>query len=299
MNLSVPLGKITLPAPVLLASGTCGNGEELAPFMDLTRLGGVVLKGATARPQEGNVPQRIIETPAGILNAIGLQNPGIDTTLKEKAPYVANLGIPCIVNIAGHTCDEFAAMAAQCDACDACHAIEMNVSCPNVDKGGMTFGTDATLLAEAVAAARTATHKTLIVKLSPNVTDITLMARTAVDAGADALSLINTLVGMVIDTQTRRPVLQRGIGGLSGPAIRPIALRMVWDVCRAVDVPVIGIGGITSADDALQFFIAGAAAVQVGTASFFSPTAACDILEGIQTYCITHNLHSLADLRVT
>jgi dihydroorotate dehydrogenase (NAD+) catalytic subunit len=298
MNLSVSLAGLTLPSPVLLASGTCGNGEELADFMDMRRLGGIILKGTTLLPQEGNKPQRIIETPAGILNSIGLQNPGIDVTLSEKTRFAASLGIPCIINISGHSCDEYAEMAARTDACVSADAIEMNVSCPNVDKGGMAFGTDARVLFDAVSATRRCTSKPLIVKLSPNVTDIKEMARAAVDAGADALSLINTLVGMVIDTQKRRPVLARSIGGLSGPAVRPVALRMVWDVCHSVDVPVIGIGGITTTDDALQFLIAGAVAVQIGTASFFHPSAAIDILKGIEDYCNDNNFNAYTDMRI-
>lgn len=297
MNLSVSIADVTLPSPVLLASGTCGNGEELVDFMDMKHLGGIILKGATLNPQEGNKPQRIIETPAGILNSIGLQNPGIDVTLAEKTQFAASHGIPCIVNISGHSCDEYAEMAARTDACKNADAIEMNVSCPNVDKGGMAFGTDARVLFDAVSAVRRCTNKPLIVKLSPNVTDIKEMARAAVDAGADALSLINTLVGMAIDTKTRRPVLSRRIGGLSGPAVRPVAVRMVWDVCRSVDIPVIGIGGITSVDDALQFFIAGAVAVQIGTASFFHPSTAIDILKGIEKYCKENNFTTHTEMR--
>ncbi len=296
-DLSVTIGALTLPNPVLVASGTFGNGEEMSALIDVRRLGGIVLKGTTMRPRTGNAPARVVETPAGLLNAIGLQNPGIDETLRDKAPFVKQLGIPCIINVSGESVEEYAELAARSDACAAIDAIEMNVSCPNVKSGGIAFGTNEALLGDAVRAARAATRKPLIVKLSPNVTDIARMAQIAEGAGADAVSLINTLVGMVIDVKRRRPVLANKIGGLSGPAVRPVAVCMTWKVARAVRIPVIGMGGIETRDDALQFFIAGACAVQVGTATFYNPRAAVELVEALRVYMIDHNLASLTDLR--
>jgi len=297
IDLRVSIGSLVLPNPVLVASGTFGNGEEMAELIDLRVLGGIVLKGTTLRPRRGNAPMRVVETPAGLLNAIGLQNVGIEETLRSKAPFVKRFGIPAIINIAGETADEYAEMAARADACAAVDAIELNVSCPNVQRGGIAFGTDAQVLGATVRCARAATRKPLIVKLSPNVTDIVAMARAAADAGADALSLINTVVGMVIDVPRRRPVLANGIGGLSGPAVRPIAVAMTWKVARAVSLPVIGMGGIACLEDALQFFIAGAAAVQVGTATFVNPHCAVEIAAGLRRYLAAHGLASPRALR--
>ena len=297
IDLRVRIGSLVLPNPVLVASGTFGNGEEMAELIDLRALGGVVLKGTTLRPRHGNAPMRIIKTPAGLLNAIGLQNVGIEETLRSKAPFVKRFGIPAIINIAGETVDEYAEMAAQADACTAIDAIELNVSCPNVQRGGIAFGTDAQVLGAVVRNARAATRKPLIVKLSPNVTDIVAMARAAEDAGADALSLINTVIGMVIDVPRRRPALANGIGGLSGPAVRPIAVAMTWKVARAVALPVIGMGGIACLDDALQFFVAGAMAIQVGTASFTNPLCAVEIAAGLRRYLAEHGLASPRALR--
>ncbi len=297
MNLEVRIGKLTLPNPVTVASGTFGNGEEMSEIIDLRKLGGVFLKGTTLHPREGNPQARLVETPSGLLNSIGLQNPGLEETLREKAPFVKKLGIPAIINISGESAEEFAEMAARINDCDGVDAIEMNVSCPNVKRGGIAFGTDADILSDAVRKTRAATKKPLIVKLSPNVTDITVMARAAEDVGADAVSLINTLIGMVIDTKTRKPVLANEIGGLSGPAIRPVAVRMVWQVARAVSIPVIGVGGIEKLDDALQFFIAGASAIQVGTANFYNPSVAVDLAHGLEEYLLAHKLSSPSELR--
>lgn len=296
-DLSVKIGTLVLPNPVLVASGTFGNGEEMSELIDLQHLGGIVLKGTTLRPRLGNAPARVVETPSGLLNAIGLQNPGIDETLRDKAPFVKRMGVPCIINVSGESVDEYGELAARSDACDAVDAIEMNVSCPNVKSGGIAFGTNETLLRDAVRAARAATRKPLMVKLSPNVTDITRMAQIVAEAGADAVSLINTLVGMVIDVRRRRPVLANKIGGLSGPAVRPVAVCMTWKVAHAVSIPVIGMGGIETLDDALQFFIAGACAVQVGTATFYNPRAAVELVAALRAYMQQQNITTLAELR--
>jgi dihydroorotate dehydrogenase (NAD+) catalytic subunit len=295
-SLFCQIGSLTLPNPVLAASGTFSNGEELAELVDLRRLGGICLKGTTLEPRTGNAPARVVETPSGLLNSIGLQNVGLEETLRTKARFVKQLGIPAIINISAESVDEYAAMAERIEASDAVDAIEMNVSCPNVARGGIAFGTDEVLLAEAVARTRAATRTPLIVKLSPNVTDIARMAHIVEQEGADAVSLINTLVGMVIDTKRRRPVLANKIGGLSGPAVRPVAVYMTWKVCKAVAIPVIGMGGIERLDDALQFFIAGAAAVQVGTAHFCNPCAAVEIADSLAAYLEAQGLRSVRDL---
>jgi dihydroorotate dehydrogenase (NAD+) catalytic subunit len=297
IDLTVQIGSLILPNPVLVASGTFSNGEEMIEFVDLSRLGGIVMKGTTLHPRTGNPYSRVVETPSGLLNSIGLQNVGLEETLAEKAPFIKQHGIPAIINISGESSEEYAEMARRIDDCPAVDAIEMNVSCPNVKHGGIAFGTDERILADAVGKTRAATRKPLIVKLSPNVTDITAMARAVEDAGADAVSLINTLVGMVIDTRTRMPVLANKIGGLSGPAIRPVAVRMTWQVAGAVSIPVIGMGGIEKLDDALQFFIAGAAAIQVGTANFYNPTISVDLVDELTHYLKEHNLGSPALLR--
>ena len=296
-SLAVKIGNLTLPNPVTVASGTFGNGEEMSELIDIKKLGGIFLKGTTLEPRAGNPPQRIIETPSGILNSIGLQNGGLDDTLKNKAPFVKKIGVPCIINISGSSDDEFAEMARKIDSCDDVDAIEMNVSCPNVKHGGIAFGTDPVILSEAVRKTRAATTKPLIVKLSPNVTDITVMALAAEEAGADAVSLINTLIGMVFDVKKRAPVLANKIGGLSGPAIRPVAVRMVWQVAQKIKIPIIGIGGIECLDDALQFFIAGASAVQIGTANFYNPEFCENLADEIKNYLIENNLKSVKDLK--
>lgn len=297
VDLSVKIGSLVLPNPVLVASGTFGNGEEMSELMDLRQLGGIVLKGTTLRPRLGNAPARVVETPSGLLNSIGLQNPGIDETLEQKAPFVKRFGIPCIINISGESVDEYAELAARSDACAAVDAIELNVSCPNVQCGGIAFGTNEQLLRDAVRAARAATRKPLIVKLSPNVTDIARMALIAEAAGADAISLINTLLGMVIDVKKRRPVLANKVGGLSGPAIRPVAVYMTWKVARAVSIPVIGMGGIEKLEDALQFFMVGAQAIQIGTATFYNPRAAVELVAAVRAYAEEYQLSSLSELR--
>lgn len=297
MNSEVRIGTLTLPNPILVASGTFGNGEEMSSYVDLRKLGGIVMKGTTLHPRTGNPYSRVVETPAGLLNSIGLQNAGLDETLSTKAPFIKQFGIPAIINISGESAEEYAEMARRIDDCPSIDAIEMNVSCPNVQHGGIAFGTDERILADAVSKTRAATRKPLIVKLSPNVTDITAMAHAVESAGADAVSLINTLVGMVIDTKKRAPVLANKIGGLSGPAVRPVAVRMTWQVASSVSIPVIGMGGIEKLDDALQFFIAGAAAIQIGTANFYTPTVSTNLVDELQYYLSQHNLSSPAELR--
>lgn len=284
MNLSVDIGKIKLKNPVMAASGTFGYGEEYSEFIDLNRLGAIVVKGISLEPKEGNPPPRIIETPSGMLNAIGLQNIGIDKFIKEKIPFLRRFDTPVIVNFFGDTIDEYVEAAERLSAADGVHGLEMNISCPNKEAGWSIFGTDPKVTFEVVSAVRKSTDITLIVKLSPNVTDIGLMARSAEDAGADAVSLINTVTGMAIDIKSRRPKLANITGGLSGPAIKPIALRMVWEAYKSVRVPIIGMGGIMNYEDAIEFILAGATAVAAGTANFVRPSATIDIIDGIEEY---------------
>ncbi|MBR5624165.1 dihydroorotate dehydrogenase [bacterium] len=297
-DLSVKIGSFTFKNPVWVASGTFGNGEELEELTDITKLGAVVMKGATLEPREGNPYSRIVETPSGILNCIGLQNPGLEEALDKKARYLHEKGVAAILNISGHSAEEYGLMAEKAEACPYVAAVEMNVSCPNVKEGGITFGTDPRVLGPAVKLAREGLKtKPLIVKLTPNVTDITVTAKCAEDNGADAVSLINTLTGLVIDTKRRRPVLGNITGGLSGPAVRPVAVRMVWQAAKAVKIPVVGLGGIECLDDALQFFIAGASAVQIGTASFYEPRTAEKIALELPDYLEKNGFSSVGELR--
>jgi dihydroorotate dehydrogenase (NAD+) catalytic subunit len=283
-DLRVALGPLHLQNPVLTASGTFGYGEEFSPFLDLNRLGALIVKGISLNPRPGNPPPRIVETSCGMLNAIGLENPGIEVFLREKIPFFRTLSVPLIVNILGESVEEYQDLAQRLNQVPEVSALEVNISCPNVRKGGVAFGSDPAMAAAVTAAVRQVSSLPLIVKLSPNVTDITLMAKAVEAAGADAVSLINTLMGMAINAATRRPRLAQVIGGLSGPAIKPIALRMVWQVAQAVSIPVIGIGGISTAEDAVEFLLAGAQAVQVGTANFYDPASAEKILEGLERY---------------
>jgi dihydroorotate dehydrogenase (NAD+) catalytic subunit len=284
MDLSVRIGGLHLKNPVMTASGTFGYGEEYAEFLDLSLLGAVVVKGLSLLPKEGNPPPRIVETASGMLNAIGLQNIGIERFIGEKIPFLRTYHTNVIVNFFGDSIGEYVAAAERLSAVDGIHGLEMNISCPNKQAGWCIFGTDPRVTSEVVGAVRKATKLPLIVKLSPNVTDISLMAKVAEDAGADALSVINTLAGMAIDIRTRRPKLANRTGGLSGPAIKPVAVRMVYEVYKAVKVPIVGMGGIMYAEDAVEFILAGASAVAVGTANFIHPAATTDILEGITTY---------------
>ena len=273
-----------LKNPVVTASGTFGYGEEYARYIDLNKLGGITVKGLSVKPLQGNPPPRICETPSGMLNAIGLQNVGVDEFIHKKLPFLNQYDIKVIANIFGNTIEEYEAVAAKLDRADGVHAIEVNISCPNVKKGGMAFGTDLDSTSEVLKAVRGATGLPVIAKLSPNVTSVVPFAERAAHAGVDALSLINTLLGMAIDIRTRKPKLANITGGLSGPAIRPVAIRIVWQVHRAVGLPILGMGGIMNADDAIEFMLAGASAVAVGTANFVNPAAPVEIVEGIRKY---------------
>ena len=295
-DLTVNIGGLTLKNPVLTASGTFGYGREFETYVDLKRLGGIVVKGLSLEPSMGNKPPRIVETPCGMLNAIGLENVGIEAFIRDKLPFLQTLSTPILVNIYGQTVDAYARLAERIDALAPVAGIEVNISCPNVKAGGVAFGVDPDAAARVVRAVRKKTTKPLIVKLSPNVTDIAEIAVRVEAEGADSLSLINTITGMAIDLETRRPKLANVTGGLSGPAIKPVALRMVWQVYQAVQIPVLGIGGIMTAQDALEFFIAGAAAVQVGTANFVNPGATMDILDGIENYLSDKGINRLSDL---
>jgi dihydroorotate dehydrogenase (NAD+) catalytic subunit len=289
-KLAVNLGGIRLKNPVLTASGTFGYGEEYAPYLDLDRLGGIIVKGTTLKPRRGNPVPRIVETPAGMLNAIGLQNPGLDVFIREKLPYLRRLKTAVLVNISGETVAEYAEIARRLDGRPGIAGLEINISCPNVRPGHPTYAQDPRLTARIVSAVRRATRLPLLAKLSPNVTDITVPARAAEAAGADAISLINTFPGMVIDVETRRPKLASVTGGLSGPAIRPIAVLMVRKCYRAVRIPILGLGGISDARDALEFIIAGATAVAVGTANFVDPRTAAKVVAGLEQYLVRHRI---------
>jgi dihydroorotate dehydrogenase (NAD+) catalytic subunit len=295
-DMTVNLAGIPLRNPVMTASGTFGYGAEFAEYVNLESIGAFVTKGLSLKPRSGNPTPRIVETPGGMLNAIGLQNVGIEAFIAKKVPFLRTVNTPAIANFFGSTVEEYVEMTRRLDEIPEVAGLEINISCPNVKQGGIVFGTDPACAASVVSACRAATKKTLIVKLSPNVTDIVAMARACEDAGADVLSLINTLTGMAIDLEKRRPVLANITGGFSGPAIKPIALRMVWQVALAVKVPIIGIGGIMTAIDALEFILAGATAVQVGTASFINPGAAQSIAEGMQTWLVEHNVADVKSL---
>jgi dihydroorotate dehydrogenase (NAD+) catalytic subunit len=293
-RMEVEIGGIRLRNPVMTASGTFGYGEEFAEYLDLESLGAMVTKGLSLKPRAGNPTPRIVETCGGMLNAIGLQNVGIDAFIEKKVPFLRGIDTPVIANFFGNTVEEYAELAARLDSVPEVAGVEVNISCPNVKHGGIVFGTDPKCAYEVVKAVRQATIKPLIVKLSPNVSDIAEMARACADAEADALSLINTLTGMAIDLGKRRPVLANVTGGFSGPAIKPVALRMVWQVAKAVDLPIIGIGGIMTGTDALEFILAGATAVQVGTASFVDPGAAERIVAEMESWL---TVNGVADVR--
>ncbi|MCB9856063.1 MAG: dihydroorotate dehydrogenase [Phycisphaerales bacterium] len=299
-DLSIRLGPAEIKNPVMTASGTCGYGPEYGPYTDLSMLGAFTTKSVTLKPRKGNAPQRIVETPGGMLNAIGLANVGIDEFERVKAPEAAKIGTTIFANVAGHSIQEYVAVCERIDAIDAISGIELNVSCPNVSDG-LTFGTDARLLAEVTAECRKVIKRgALIVKLSPNVTDITEMARAAIDGGADALSMINTLLGMKIDINKRRPVIANRTGGLSGPCIRPVAIHLVNkvynNVAKTAGIPIVGMGGITNWQDAIEFFLAGATAVSVGTALFTHPDAPMRIIAGIEDFLRKNGVASVRDL---
>lgn len=296
IDLSVQVGGLTLRNPVLTASGTFGYGVEFSRFFDISRLGGFCTKGLSLAPMAGNPPGRIAETPAGMLNAIGLENVGTESFIEEKLPLLADCTCHVIANVLGKTTDEFIRIVERLSPFDKVSAFELNISCPNIKEGGVQFGHDPELTRKVVSAVRAATAKPLWVKLSPNVTDITVFARACEDSGADAVTLVNTFVGMAIDVVKRRPMLSNMTGGLSGPAIRPLAVRMVYQCSRAVRIPIVGIGGIASARDALEFIIAGASAVQVGTANFVDPLAAVKVIEGLEDFCREQKISRLRDL---
>lgn len=289
-NLRVEIAGIKLKNPVMPASGTFGFGEEYSSFFDLNRLGAVVVKSVTLKPTEGNPPPRICETPAGMLNSIAWQNPGLKVFLEEKLPFLRQFEVPVLVNLAAGTVEEYAELAANLDGVPGIAGLELNISCPNVEVGGVAFGTDAFLAAQVTEAVKKRTGLPVIVKLSPNVTDIKVIARAVEGAGADAISLINAFTGIAIDIESQRPVLGKITGGLTGPAIKPLALYMVWQVARTVNVPVIGMGGITRAEDAIEFLLAGARAVAVGMANFVQPTTMPDIISGIEQYLMAKGI---------
>lgn len=294
VNLGFSIGDLQFKNPVLTASGTFGYGQEFDDFLDVSRLGGIVVKGTTLEPREGNLYPRMAETPSGMLNTVGLQNKGVDYFENSIYPRIKSYNTNIIVNINGSYIDDYVNLASRINKLDKIPAVELNISCPNVKKGGMAFGTNPRSAREVIKAVRAASTKKLIVKLSPNVTNIVDFARIAEEEGADSISLINTLLGMSVNVQKMKPALSTITGGLSGPAIKPIALRMVWQVANAVKIPVIGMGGIMTASDALEFILAGASAVQIGTASFIDPQASIKILEGIEKFL---NQKGFSDIR--
>jgi len=295
-DMRVDIGGIQLQNPVMTASGTFGYGREFDHLIDLNRLGGIIVKGLSLLPTKGNPPPRIVETACGMINAIGLENVGIESFIAEKLPFLQDLKPPLMVNIYGKVVEDYRQLAARIDEVAAIDGIEVNISCPNVKAGGMAFGTDPQAAYDVVRAVRSQTSKLVIVKLSPNVTDVTEIASAVEEAGADCISLINTISAMAVDANTRRPKIANIIGGLSGPAIKPVALRMVWQVARKSKLPIIGIGGIMTAEDALEFLITGATAIQVGTANFVNPRTTVDIIEGIEAFLADQGIASVMDI---
>jgi dihydroorotate dehydrogenase (NAD+) catalytic subunit len=295
-DIRVNIHNIELKNPVLTASGTFGYGIEYDDFFDVDRLGGFIVKGTTFRPRQGNPYPRMAETPSGMLNAVGLQNGGTEYFVSNIYPKLIKYNTNVLVNVSGSTIEDYVACAERMDELEQIAGIELNISCPNIKAGGMAFGTSCASAEKVVEAVRKVYRKTMIVKLSPNVTDIGEIARAVEGSGADSVSLINTLLGMAINSETRKPILSTVTGGLSGPAVKPIALRMVWQVSKAVKIPVIGLGGIMNANDAIEFFLAGATAIQVGTANFINPLTAIEIIGGIEDYLNRHNFNSINDL---
>ena len=295
-DLSVSIGNLKLSNPVMTASGTFGYGKEFEDFVDLEKIGGIIVKGTTLHRREGNPYPRMAETPMGMLNAVGLQNKGVDYFISEIYPQIKDIRTNMIVNVSGSAIEDYVQTAEKINALDSIPAIELNISCPNVKQGGMAFGVTAKGASEVVKAVREVYKKTLIVKLSPNVTDITEIARAVEGAGADSVSLINTLLGMAIDAEKRRPILSTITGGMSGAAVKPIALRMVWQVSKVVKIPVIGLGGIMNWKDAVEFLLAGASAIQIGTANFIDPAITVKVSEGINDYLDRHGFTSVKDI---
>ena len=296
VQLNTNIGSLELKNPVMTASGTFGYGTEYADFMDISRLGAIIVKGTTLNPRQGNPYPRMAETPSGMLNAVGLQNKGVDYFVDHIYPDVRKIGTNIIVNVSGSCIEDYVQTASIINTLDDILAIELNISCPNVKQGGMAFGVNPESAAQVVSAVRKAYDKTLIVKLSPNVTDITEIARAVEGAGADSVSLINTMLGMAIDAERRRPILSTITGGMSGPAVKPVALRMVWQTAKAIKIPVIGLGGICSATDAIEFLLAGASAIQIGTANFIDPSISEKVIDGIADYLQRHNLNSVQEI---
>ncbi|HLN54123.1 MAG TPA: dihydroorotate dehydrogenase [Lentimicrobium sp.] len=296
-DLTVKLHNLTLKNPVMTASGTFGYGKEFEDFIDINELGGIVVKATTSKHREGNLYPRMAETPMGMLNAVGLQNKGIDYFIREIYPKLAQYNTSVIANVSDSTIEGYVNVAKKMNKLDKISAIELNISCPNVKEGGMAFGTSCPSATAVTRAVREVYDKTLIVKLSPNVTSIAEIALAVEEGGADVISLINTLLGMAIDAEKRKPVLSTITGGLSGPAVKPIALRMVWQVSKVVKVPVIGLGGISSATDAIEFLLAGASAIQIGTANFIDPTISVKVIKGIEEYMLKHNVEKVTDLK--
>lgn len=296
VDLSVKIHNLNLKNPVMLASGTCGFAQEINDFYDVSQLGGIFLKGTTPHNRDGNLYPRMAETPSGMLNAVGLQNKGVDFFIENTYPKIKDYGTPLIVNVNGSTVEEYIEVTEKINALDKIPAIELNISCPNVKEGGMAFGITCPGAEAVTREIRKVYDKTLIVKLSPNVTDITEIAKAVEGQGADSVSLVNTFLGMAIDSKTRRPLLSTITGGLSGPAIKPIALRMVWQVAQAVKIPVIGMGGIMNTEDAIEFLLAGASAVQVGTALFKDPMIPLDIIEGLRKYLDEYKIKNISEL---
>ena len=295
-NLSIKIKDLEFKNPVTTASGTFGYGTEFEDFIDISALGGIIVKGTTLNHREGNPYPRMAETPSGMLNAVGLQNKGVDYFIEQIYPKIKHYNTNIIVNVSGSTLEDYVAVAEKLNHLERIPAIELNISCPNVKEGGMAFGTSCASAVTVTQAVRKAYNKTMIVKLSPNVTNIAEIAKSVEDSGADAVSLINTLLGMAIDAENRKPLLSTITGGLSGPAIKPIALRMVWQVSKAVKIPIVGLGGIMNAIDAIEFFLAGATAIQVGTANFIDPTISVKIVNGINEYLDRHHYKSIYDI---
>ncbi len=296
VNMAINLGGLAMKNPVTTGSGTFGSGMQFADFLDVSKLGAVTTKGVSSVPWAGGPMPRLAETPSGMLNAIGLQNPGVDAFLAKDLPWLAEQGATVIVNVCGHSVSEYVDCLEKLGTSDVPDAFEINLSCPNVDAGGMAIGTDPVMVGTAVKACRAMTDKPLIIKLTPNVTDITTIAKAAEAAGADAVSLINTLLGMAVDIHTRRPLLARVTGGLSGPAIKPVALAKVWQTSKAVSIPILGMGGISTGEDAVEFMLAGATAVSVGTANFVNPRATIDVINGIRAYCESQGIEDVNEL---
>ena len=298
VNLNIDLGKgLQLKNPVMTASGTFGYGPEFSDLVDLKRLGAIIVKGTTLEPRQGNPYPRMAETPSGMINAVGLQNKGVDYFINEIYPEIKNIGTPIIVNVSGSQSEHYAEVCRRLNSLEFVKAVEINISCPNVKQGGMAYGTTCSGAETVTLAARKEWDRHLIVKLSPNVTDITEIARSVEASGADSVSLVNTFLGMAIDVERRKPVLSTVTGGLSGPCIRPIAVRMVWQVAKSVKIPVIGLGGIMNGRDALEFIMAGASAVEIGTANFVNPAATMQIIDEITDYCQRHGVTDISELR--